>query len=30
VNVSNFPTGIYMLKLTNNEESVIKKVLIKH
>jgi hypothetical protein len=30
LNVSNLPAGIYMLKLTNSEESVTKKLLINH
>lgn len=30
LDVSSFPTGMYMLKLTNSEESLMKKVLIKH
>jgi hypothetical protein len=30
LNVSNLPSGIYMLKLTNSEESLIKKLIISH
>jgi hypothetical protein len=30
LNVSNLPSGIYMLKLTNNKETLMKKVNIKH